>query len=109
MRVFVRGSILDTVLSLTLTAQTDPAPAATEEGELPTGIECAIRPVEESSTPTASPDTPANACELPEPPPSANTGIATAAAITPTRAAETVERRRRTGGDLIGSAPRNGG
>src|SRR5689334_2970021 len=50
MRVFVRGSILDTVLSLTLTAQTDPAPAATEEGELPTGIECAIRPVEESST-----------------------------------------------------------
>ena len=107
--VSVFGSIRETELSFVFTTHIDPAPVATASGDVPTGTDAVIRPVDESTFPTASAPTLANACDPPEPPPRANTGTATAAAITPISAAANKERRRVAGRSLARSAPRNGG
>ena len=105
-RVFVLGSMRETESSPVFVTQSEPLSAATEPGDDPTGTEAAIRPDPESIAPTESGPTPASAVS-PEPPPSAKTGIATAAAITPASAASqqraTAQRRLL---DLLGAAER---
>ena len=97
----------ETESSPVFVTQTEPLSAATAPGDDPTGTEAAIRPDPESIAPTESAPTPASAVS-PELPPSAKTGMATAAAITPASAASNSERRRR-GACLTSSAPRSGG
>src|SRR6516162_4553200 len=82
---FVRGLISETESSSTFATQSDPWPVATDDGRLPSGMCSTSLLLTGSYTPTELPGTGAATVVGSEPDevaPSANTGIATAAAST---------------------------
>src|SRR5581483_5959999 len=93
--VFVAGAIRDTTPRSDIAAQIDPAPAVTASGEAASGTDAKMRPVEADTAPTAlPPSVPCAALACGPPLENANSGTATAAAITPTTAATSTVRRR---------------
>ena len=93
--VFVAGSIRDTAPRSDIAAQIDPAPAAIASGEADSGIAAKMCPVDAETAPTAFPPSLPSSCVARDPPfENANSGTATAAAITPASAAKSTVRRR---------------
>src|SRR5262249_56579949 len=94
----VAGSILDTRPRSDIAAKTEPAPDATASGDAASGMDAKMRPVEDETAPTVLPVSVPWSCAAREPPlENANSGTATAAAITPASAATRIVRRRTAG------------
>ena len=92
--VFVAGSIRDTAPRSDIATQIDPAPAAIASGEADSGIAAKICPVDVETAPTAFPPSLPSSCFARDPPlENANSGTATAAAITPMSAERRTARR----------------
>ena len=100
--VFVAGSIRDTIPRSNIAAQIDPAPAAIASGEADSGIAAKMCPVDAETAPTAFPPSVPSSCVARDPPlENANSGTATAAAITPASA----ERRTRGASVTVARLP----
>ena len=92
--VFVAGSIRDTTPRSDIATQIDPAPAAIASGEADSGIAAKMCPVDAETAPTAFPPSLPSSCVACDPLlENANSGTATAAAITPASAATRTVRR----------------
>ena len=107
--VFVAGLIRDTAPRSDIATQIDPAPAAIASGEADSGIAAKMCPVDAETAPTAFPPSVPSSCVACDPPlENANSGTATAAAITPASAA-TSDRPATNRGRRSRVAPRRGG
>ena len=92
--VFVAGLIRDTAPRSDIATQIDPAPAAIASGEADSGIAAKMCPVDAETAPTAFPPSAPSSCVARDPPlENANSGTATAAAITPVSAERRTARR----------------
>jgi hypothetical protein len=103
--VFVAGLILDTAPRSDIATQIDATPAAIASGEADSGIAATMRPVDAETAPTVFPaSVPPSCVACDSPLENANSGTATAAAMTPA-SAPTRSVRRRAAGERSRMAP----